>query len=176
MPKNVKKTNNNWVIYAVIALAVVVLIIVFTTQRNSAAPAALPTQTAATSAPTQVVDAPTAVSEAATPVPTSSLPDIVSVKDIKDLQSSGAFLLDVREQSEWDTGHIDGTTLIPLGQLADRLSELPKDKEIITICRSGHRSAQARDLLRKSGFADTTSMDGGMNAWTAAGYPVVTGK
>jgi rhodanese-related sulfurtransferase len=65
--------------------------------------------------------------------------------------------------------------LIPLAQLSTRLSEIPTDRDVLIICRSGNRSAQARDQLHAAGFANTTSIDGGMNAWIAAGLPVVTG-
>lgn len=99
----------------------------------------------------------------------------VSVSEAAELFSAGSFLLDVREPSEWEAGHIEGAVLIPLGQLASRMSEVPDDKTVLVICRSGNRSAQARDLLRNAGYTQVTSVDGGMNAWIQAGYPVVTG-
>lgn len=99
----------------------------------------------------------------------------VSVSEAAELFSAGSFLVDVREQSEWDAGHIEGAVLIPLGQLATRMSEIPSDKTVLVICRSGNRSAQARDQLLEAGYAQVTSIDGGMNAWIQAGYPVVTG-
>jgi len=101
--------------------------------------------------------------------------ETVSVTEAAELFSAGSFLLDVREQSEWDAGHIEGAVLIPLDQLATRMSEVPKDKTVLVICRSGNRSAQARDQLRNAGYIQVTSIDGGMNAWIQAGYPVVTG-
>jgi rhodanese-related sulfurtransferase len=88
----------------------------------------------------------------------------------------GAFMLDVREPDEWIAGHIPNAHLIPLGQLAQRLKELNPDQEIVVVCRSGNRSAQARDILLGAGFKYVTSMAGGMNDWTAAGYPTVAGK
>jgi len=99
----------------------------------------------------------------------------VSVSEAAELFSAGAFLLDVREPSEWEAGHVDGAVLIPLAELPARMSEVPSDKTVLVICRSGNRSAQARDQLRAAGFSQTTSIDGGINAWIEAGLPVVTG-
>lgn len=101
--------------------------------------------------------------------------ETVSVSEAAELFSAGSFLLDVREQSEWEAGHIEGAVLIPLGQLASRMGEVPKDKTILVICHSGNRSAQARDQLRDASYTQVTSVDGGMNAWIQAGYAVVTG-
>lgn len=106
----------------------------------------------------------------------TSLPATISVTDADKRFKEGAFLLDVREPSEWEAGHVEGAVLIPLGQLQNRISELPTDRDILIICRSGNRSGQARDLLRAAGLKRTTSVGGGMNAWSAAGLPVVTGN
>jgi rhodanese-related sulfurtransferase len=99
----------------------------------------------------------------------------VSVTQAADLFAAGAFLLDVREPSEWEAGHVDGAVLIPLGQLAARASEVPTDKIVLVICRSGNRSADGRDILKDAGLTQVTSVSGGMNAWIQAGLPVVTG-
>lgn len=99
----------------------------------------------------------------------------VSVTQAADLFAAGAFLLDVREPSEWEAGHVDGAVLIPLGQLAARASEVPTDKIVLVICRSGNRSADGRDILKDAGVTQVTSVSGGMNAWIQAGLPVVTG-
>jgi len=106
----------------------------------------------------------------------SSMPAEISVNEAVAKQQAGAFILDVREPSEWNEAHIAGATLIPLGELASRVSELPKDKEIVVVCRSGNRSAQARDLLLNDGFTQVTSMAGGLNQWKAAGNPTVSGQ
>ena len=106
----------------------------------------------------------------------SSMPPEVSVQEAVAKQQAGAFILDVREPSEWNEAHIAGATLIPLGELASRASELPRDQEIVVVCRSGNRSAQARDLLVSEGFTQVTSMAGGLNQWKAAGYPTVSGQ
>lgn len=105
----------------------------------------------------------------------SSLAPEISVQDAAAKQQAGAFILDVREPAEWNEAHIAGATLIPLGELASRVSELPKDAEIVVVCRSGNRSAQGRDILLNNGFPQVTSMAGGLNEWRAAGYPTVSG-
>ena len=105
----------------------------------------------------------------------SLLPEI-SVKDAYAKYESGSFLLDVRTQEEWVEYHAPNTTLIPLDQLPARLNELPRDREIVVVCRSGNRSQQGRDILLNAGFTQVTSMAGGLKAWQAAGYPTVTGQ
>lgn len=105
----------------------------------------------------------------------SSYPREVSVEEASVKREAGAFILDVREQEEWDEAHIPDATLIPLGELASRVNELPRDQEIVIVCRSGNRSAQARDLLLNDGFTQVTSMAGGLNEWKAAGYPTISG-
>ena len=86
-------------------------------------------------------------------------------------QQSGTFVVDVRTQEEWDEYHAPNTTLIPLDQLQSRLSEVPKDKKILVVCRSGNRSQQGRDILLSAGY-NATSMTGGLNEWYAKGYPI----
>ena len=90
-------------------------------------------------------------------------------------RDSGAFILDVREPDEWNQFHVPGSTLIPLGELASRVSELPKDQGIVVVCRSGNRSANGRDILLSEGFTQVTSMAGGLTQWKAAGFPTVSG-
>lgn len=101
----------------------------------------------------------------------SGLPAEVSVDEGYQMYQSGVFTLDVRTQQEWDEYHAPNTTLIPLDQLQSRLNELPKDREILVVCRSGNRSQQGRDILRSAGF-DAASMAGGLKEWYAQGYPV----
>jgi rhodanese-related sulfurtransferase len=91
------------------------------------------------------------------------------------MRENGAFVLDVREINEWEDGHIPGATLIPLGELESRMNEIPKDQEVVIVCRSGNRSAQARDILKQADFTNITSMAGGMNQWIANSYEVEIG-
>jgi rhodanese-related sulfurtransferase len=101
----------------------------------------------------------------------SGLPATISTQRGHELYQEGAFVLDVREQYEWDDFHVPNTTLIPLGQLAARVTEVPKDAKIVVICNSGNRSDEGRDILLAAGFTDVTSMDGGVQAWRSLGYP-----
>ncbi len=87
----------------------------------------------------------------------------------------GAFFLDVRTPQEWDQFHIAGSTLIPLEQLQDRLTELPKDREIVVVCLSGHRSQSGTALLQQAGFPHVFCLEGGLQAWMARDYPVEGG-
>lgn len=104
-----------------------------------------------------------------------ALPLSISVAEAAVKREAGAFVLDVREPDEWAEVHIPGATLIPLRQLAARTTELPRDQEIVVVCRSGNRSQQGRDILLDAGFERVTSMAGGMTDWRAAGLPTVTG-
>jgi len=81
-------------------------------------------------------------------------------------------LLDVREDDEWQAGHIEGAQHIPLGELGDRLGELPSGKTIVAVCRSGARSAAAVRGLRQLG-REAENLDGGVIAWTEAGLPLI---
>lgn len=83
-------------------------------------------------------------------------------------------LLDVREQDEWDAGHGPSAVHVPLGELAARVAELPRDRTVVCICRSGNRSARATQFLRAEGI-DAVNLVGGMRAWSAAGLALVAG-
>ena len=112
-------------------------------------------------------------SAAATPTPTaaglSAVPaTAISVAEANERWDAGALLLDVREDDEWDAGHIPGATHIPLSELGSRVGELPVDQTILVICRSGNRSEQGRDILLNAGLV-ATSVEGGVNAWRDAG-------
>jgi rhodanese-related sulfurtransferase len=100
---------------------------------------------------------------------TASLPTEISVANAFTKYQQGAFFLDVRTQEEWNEFHAPNSTL---DQLPSRLNELPKDKEIVVVCRSGNRSQQGRDILLNAGFTKVTSMTGGLSEWRAAGYPI----
>jgi rhodanese-related sulfurtransferase len=102
----------------------------------------------------------------------TTLPPNVNISEAAALRDAGAFMLDVREPFEWDEYHMPGATLIPLGALPARLNEVPRDKPVVVVCRSGNRSEVGRDILLRAGFTAVTSMDGGMRAWRNAGLPV----
>ena len=105
----------------------------------------------------------------------ASLPRELSAEQAYQKYQAGAFVLDVRTQEEWNEYHAPNTTLIPLDQLQARMSELPRDKEIVVVCRSGNRSQQGRDILKQAGYEQVTSMAGGLKTWQAQGYPVTSG-
>lgn len=88
-----------------------------------------------------------------------------------------AQVIDVREADEFAGGHLPDARNIPLGKLADRISELEKikDKPILVCCASGMRSAKACGELGKQGFARVYNIAGGVDAWVGAGYPVKKG-
>jgi rhodanese-related sulfurtransferase len=87
----------------------------------------------------------------------------------------GAYFLDVRTQDEWNQGHIAGSTLIPLDELQNKLTELPRDREMVVVCRSGVRSKEGVSILQKAGFTRVSCLSGGLLAWKAAGYPIDSG-
>src|SRR5205809_2196781 len=91
----------------------------------------------------------------------------INVHELKrKMENNGAFaIVDVREEFEYDIARIEGSKLIPLGELPERLDELQKDEEIILLCKSGTRSAHAAQLLRAAGFARAYSLEGGVDAW-----------
>ncbi|MCS7011626.1 MAG: rhodanese-like domain-containing protein [Anaerolineales bacterium] len=96
----------------------------------------------------------------------------ITVEQAYEKYQQGAFFLDVRQPEEWNQYHVPNTTLIPLGELPNRLNELPRDREIIVICRSGNRSQTGRDILLQAGFPRVVSMSGGIRQWSAMGYPI----
>lgn len=87
-------------------------------------------------------------------------------------------VIDVREPAEFSgpLGHIRGATLVPLGELAARAKELPKDKPVVAVCRAGSRSAHATAILQKAGLADVANLPGGMLRWRAEGRAVEGGS
>lgn len=103
----------------------------------------------------------------------SSLPVEITVDQAAALlDNPDVVFIDVREQDEYDAGHIPGVKLIPLGSIPGRLSEIPTDKTVVAVCRSGNRSGQATEYLRQQGFDKVHNMAGGMNQWSQAGYEV----
>ncbi len=78
------------------------------------------------------------------------------------------YLLDVREHEEWQAGHAPGAVHIPLHELAQRAGEVPQERPVYVVCRSGGRSAQAVQALNDAGW-QATNVTGGMQAWVLAG-------
>ena len=117
-----------------------------------------------------------ALSACGSPAQTAAIPKEISVEEAHEEFEAGTFFLDVRQPEEWTEIHIPGATLIPLGELESRVSELSQDQKIVVYCRSGNRSQEGRDTLLKAGFTDVTSMAGGIKDWAVAGYPVEAGQ
>ena len=97
---------------------------------------------------------------------TASIPTI-SVGELKQKIDDAAtmLILDVREPFEYEIARIDGSRLISLGELSDRLGELDREQQIVAVCKSGVRSAYAVQLLQRSGFAHSFNLEGGVDAW-----------
>lgn len=107
-------------------------------------------------------------------MPRFDLPEIDPIELKARLDRGDApMLLDVRQPWEFGIGRIAGSVLIPLPELADRLSELDREREIVTVCKVGERSAYAADLLRRAGFARVVNLRGGIFAWAADIDPTV---
>jgi DMSO/TMAO reductase YedYZ molybdopterin-dependent catalytic subunit/rhodanese-related sulfurtransferase/glyoxylase-like metal-dependent hydrolase (beta-lactamase superfamily II) len=112
------------------------------------------------------------------PVALAGKPGVTAVPEVgaraaQALIEAGALMLDVREPDEWQAGHAPQASPLPMGQVLDHRSDLPRDRRIVVVCRSGGRSAAVTQSLRGWGF-DAVNLSGGMCAWAAAGLPVVT--
>ena len=112
---------------------------------------------------------------ASSPPSVASAPAEVDVAALKAARETGSVpLVDVRTPEEFADGHVPGAINIPVDQLSQRLSELESHKtaDLYLICRSGGRSARARDMLLEAGFAHPINVAGGTLAWKSAGFPV----
>lgn len=100
--------------------------------------------------------------------------EVDTVAALQLINHKNAIVLDVREQSEYDTGHILNSRLIPVGKIKERVGELEKykDQPIVAVCRSGLRSASACAVLGKQGFTQVYNLTGGMQAWQKNNLPV----
>ncbi|MFI7552466.1 rhodanese-like domain-containing protein [Verrucosispora sp. WMMD703] len=96
-------------------------------------------------------------------IPTVTVPEI----------NDQTYLLDVREDDEWRAGHAPGAHHLPMMELPARLAEVPTDRDVAVICRSGGRSAQVVAYLLRNGWEQVSNVAGGMDDWAAAGRPVV---
>jgi rhodanese-related sulfurtransferase len=96
----------------------------------------------------------------------------VTMAGVPDPLPEGLRVLDVREDTEWNHGHIEGATHIPLMELPQRLTEVP-DGQTLVVCRVGGRSAQAVGYLTQQGL-DVVNLAGGMLDWAEAGRPMVS--
>lgn len=95
-------------------------------------------------------------------VPTITVSELKKLRDEK----KPHFLLDVREQGEWDTAKIEGAKLIPMREVPGRLSDIPKDKPVVVHCHKGGRSAKITKFLLDNGYSDVKNLGGGIEAWS----------
>lgn len=86
---------------------------------------------------------------------------------------SDALVLDVREQWEWVAGHVYGALHVPMNELPVRVGDIPADREVVVVCRSGNRSAQVTAWLGAQGRR-AVNLDGGLLAWAGARQPLVS--
>ena len=89
------------------------------------------------------------------------------------LAAHDAVILDVRNATEWASGHLPSAIHIPLGYLSERLDDVPSDRPVVVHCQGGGRSAIAASLLHRAGRGNVSNMVGGFQAWMGAGLPVV---
>lgn len=82
-----------------------------------------------------------------------------------------AVLLDVREDEEWQAGHAPQARHLPMSAIQERLAEVPQDRPLLAICRSGDRSGQVTAALERIGY-EIDNVAGGMKAWANAGLPL----
>lgn len=160
------KTNGRLVLVVLIAVTSIVV--------TSCGKTASTTKDTATPTVTTTASATGAATTATTATPVQTTTAVaginkkITAQEGKDLlaKTPGAFLLDVRTEEEYKELRIPGSVLIPVAELPDRLSELPKDpaKPIVLYCRSGNRSATAAGILVKAGFPVVYDM-GGINNW-----------
>jgi rhodanese-related sulfurtransferase len=91
------------------------------------------------------------------------------------LGSRAVLVLDVRQPDEWRRGHIRTSVNVPLSQLRGKLTTLPRDRTVVAVCASGHRSAAAARVLRRAGY-EAENLKGGMYAWSRSSLPVARGS
>jgi rhodanese-related sulfurtransferase len=95
----------------------------------------------------------------------------VTIDDLEQAIAQGAHVVDVREQDEFDAGHVPNAHLIPLNTVPDRMSEIPEGETVWLICQGGRRSMQAANYLEAQGY-DVVSVAGGTGSWIGAGKSV----
>ena len=114
---------------------------------------------------------------------TSIGPVLQGVKQVDPLQATqmvnheGALFIDVREDDEYRQGHIVNALHVPLSRLQERITSLDrhKNKPVIVVCQTGHRSARGFSLMRKHGFEAVYNLRGGIQAWKSANLPLKRG-
>jgi rhodanese-related sulfurtransferase len=98
------------------------------------------------------------------------MPATATPNDVTD----GTYLLDVREDEEWVAGHIAGAVHIPMSGLLPRVAEVPKEGDVVVVCKIGARSAQVVAYLAQQGWTNVRNLDGGVVSWVHAGRELVS--
>lgn len=101
------------------------------------------------------------------------MPNAIDVKSAHEQQVSGTPIYDVREQDEFEAGHAEGAISIPLSELGQRYTEIPQDRDVLIICKSGGRSGQACEALEQAGYK-VTNVTGGSLDWYGENLPFVS--
>ena len=102
----------------------------------------------------------------------------VTVQEAAEMSGNdvGALIIDVREPNEYAQIRARGAVLLPLGRLSGRMQDLPRDRELLLMCRTGGRSHNATRYLAANGFENVTNVSGGIVAWYQAGLPTTSGE
>jgi rhodanese-related sulfurtransferase len=106
-----------------------------------------------------------------------SLP-LISPQALLERQAKGdssLFVLDVRSPEEFASGHVPGAVNVPYDQVASKLAEIPKDKDVVLYCKSGRRAGLAAEVLQANGYAKLEHLQGDMPGWSKDGRPVESG-
>ena len=107
------------------------------------------------------------------PLVTLAQVDVPALRERLNARQDNLLLIDVRESFEWELGYIEGSLLIPLGEIWRRAEELDRGKELILICEEGIRSSTAASILLHRRFPRAANVPGGMGDWFKANYPTV---
>jgi len=108
----------------------------------------------------------------------SASPPLISPQVLLERQAKkdpSLFVLDVRTAKEFAEGHVPGAVNVPYDQVASRLAQIPKDKDVVLYCRSGRRAGLAAGVLEANGYKELKQLQGDMEAWLKEGRPVEGG-
>lgn len=96
----------------------------------------------------------------------------ITARDALAVIEAGAFLLDVRNDDEWNAGHAPSAHYVTLSEVPTRCSEIPRDRDIVVVCRAGGRSLKAAEFLESQGF-NALNLSGGMQSWEASSLEII---
>jgi hydroxyacylglutathione hydrolase len=105
-----------------------------------------------------------------------TIPSLSTSEVAREIASNDKVVLDVRGEGEWKAGHLPGSVNLPVGELEQRLNEIPRGHPLIVHCQSGSRASIAASVLRARGFTDVRLFPGGFAEWHSAGQPVERGS